>query len=318
MIVTDKQYHMEERLIKKIDLMIKRCTQPKPERDAVLLVEGGEGEGKTTMSGAIAYYVAFKTGRVFDNSRVFFSAEKIVEFAKTTKEQIIVYDEPALDMLSSDYWKKEQKNLIKLLMVARKNRHFIIFNITKFYKFPEYIIVDRALGMIHVYSRNDVEAGRFVYIKRKAIEYLYNNYRSSKRRDYKKYSCIRGTFPDVLDLVIDVDKYNKEKDDAILSVGVAEKEDKWKIKYDRLEKRLLEVAKTDREIAEMMEVHYNTVYNHKKKLEISTFEADVPILSQNKVTNIINKGCNPDQPVPVAVGPILYKQNGPRETDTLS
>lgn len=222
-LVTNLQYYMDKALKAKIDLMIDRCTRPNPKRDAVLLIEGGEGEGKTNMAFQIAYLVSYETGRPFSNDNVFFRAEDVLKFAQNTEKQIIVYDEPALDMMSSEWWKKEQINLVKLLMTARKKRHFIIFNITKFYKFNEYIVVDRALGMVHVYSRNEIEPGRFVYIKKKNIEHLFLKYKSSKKRLYKKFYSLHGTFPDFVDGILDLEKYEKDKDAAIMSIGVESK-----------------------------------------------------------------------------------------------
>lgn len=219
-LVTDLKFSLDKKLKEKLDLMVLRCTIPNPKKDVLLLVEGGEGEGKTNLSLQFAYYVKHKTGRSFSNSNIFFKADKLLEFAQNTEGQIIVYDEPSLDMLSAEWWKEEQINLVKLLMMARKKRHFIIFNITKFYKFNEYIVVDRAIGLVHVYSRHEIEAGRFVYIKKKAIEYLYNSYRSSKKRDYKRYASFRGTFPDFVEGIIDIEKYERDKDKAILSIGV--------------------------------------------------------------------------------------------------
>jgi len=251
-LVTDLQYAMEPKLKHKLDLMIKRCTHPKNKKDALLLVEGGEGEGKTNLSLQAGYYVKYKTGRPFSEKNVFFSAKALTDFAQNTEEQIIVYDEPALDMLGAEWWKEEQLNLVKLLMTARKKRHFLIFNITKFYKFNEYIIVDRAIGMVHVYSRNEIEPGRFVYIKKKAIEYLYNSYRSSKRRDYKKYANFRGTFPDYVEGIINLQAYELEKDRAIMSIGT-KKKNKTVIELNKLKKVIGSLKcpiKTREELAE--------------------------------------------------------------------
>lgn len=218
--VTDLDFYLDDGYKKKLDLFIRRLTIPNPKKDAILLIEGGEGEGKTNLSFQTAYYVAQETGRKFDNSRVFFRAEPLLNFLQNSEEQIAIYDEPALDMLGAEWWKQEQINIVKLLMMARKKRHFIIFNITKFYKFNEYIIVDRALGLVHVYSRNEIEPGRFVYIKKKAIELLYNSYRSSKKREYKRYTSLRGTFADFVPGILDYEQYEKDKDNAILSIGV--------------------------------------------------------------------------------------------------
>lgn len=259
--VTDLQFSMDQMLKKKMDLIIKRCTQPNPKKDAVLLVEGAEGEGKTNLSFQLAYYFSYHTGREFSNKNVFFRAEPLMKFAQETENQIIIYDEPSLDMMSTEWWKKEQMNLIKLLMTARKKRHFFIFNITKFYKFNEYIVVDRALGMVHVYSRKEIEPGRFVYVKKKAIEFLYNSYRSSKKRLYKKFTSFRGTFPDFVEGILDEAEYEKQKNEAIMSIGKNE-EDLHKRKLKELKKSVGLVRapiRTREELAEKIGISGQTL-----------------------------------------------------------
>lgn len=235
MIVTDLKYGLENRLLRKIDLMIARCEQKNPKKDALLISEGGEGEGKTNTSLAIAYYIKSKTKR---DIHLFFRLEGMIKFAQSTEEKIIIWDEPALDALKTDWYKKANEDLIRLLMVVRKKRHFFIFNFTKFYKFSEYIVVDRALGLIHMYSRKEIDPGRFVYIRKRMLEPLYNGYRTSKKRLYKKLSSIRGDFPEVLEKLLDkmnvtiegkanstFKDYDYMKDQVILSIGKAKPED---------------------------------------------------------------------------------------------
>ena len=233
MIITKFGYPLEPRLLQKIDLMAKRCTQKNPKRDAVLLIEGEEGQGKTTLSVAIGYYLAEKTGRVFNHTRVFADLEKMIEFIKNTKEEIVIWDEPALQGLSGDTHSKILKNLIRLLMMARKKRHFIIINMAYFNKFNDFIVWQRPLGMVHVYSRNELEAGRFSYIKKKNLENLWQDWRRYKRRNYKKWATryIRGSFPDVLNPEykhnvlsdFNLNTYEKAKDEAIDKIGKTDK-----------------------------------------------------------------------------------------------
>ncbi len=227
--VTKFNYPLEDNLIKKIDLMIDRCITKKQKKDNLLLCEGSEGEGKTTLSIGIAYYVADKTGRKFSNKNVFFNIEKMIEFAQNNINQIIIWDEPALQALSTDWATGAVKDITRLLMTIRKNRHFFIFNIVKFYKFNEYIIVDRPMGMIHVYSRKNIKSGRFVYIRKKKLEALWSDYRTKKKRSYKKYASrkVRGTFPNILDPKyknnvlsdFDYEAYEEAKDEGIKSIG---------------------------------------------------------------------------------------------------
>ncbi len=270
MIVTDKKYFMEKRLLEKLDLMIKRVHQKKPKLDCLLNVEGEEGTGKTTLAVSIAYYIADQTGRSFDESNIFFDVEKLIKFAQSTEDKIIIWDEPALDGLSSEWWKESQKNLIKLLMTARKKRHFYIFCLTKFHKFNEYMVVDRPMAMIHTYYRRRVEPGRFVYIKKKYLEGLLRIYKTKKVRAYKKFTAFHGSFVDALSKIIDEVAYDKEKDKAIMSIG-NQKKDAATIDKQKLNKFLYSLSQiklpieSKEDLADKLKVNRRTLYRWAEK-----------------------------------------------------
>jgi len=232
-------YPLDNKLVKKLDVMIKRCSDKRAKRDAVLVVEGAEGEGKTTCSIACAFYVAKKLKRKFSHKNVFFDVGEMIRFLQNSEGQIAIWDEPALQALSTDFASKTVKNITRLLMMARKKRHFIFINITHFNKFNDYVICDRPLGMIHVYSRKGVESGRFFFIRKKHLWNLWLEWRHKKLKSYKKYCAIGGkiwgTFPDVLSehyannvlKDFDVKAYEKQKDKAIGSIGqITEEEEK--------------------------------------------------------------------------------------------
>ena len=107
--VSSKEVPYNTYLLQKIELMIARVTKKNPKQDAVLQVEGPEGSGKTTMSIGIAYYISLRTGRPFSEQNVFFDTKKALDFAQNTEAQIIIFDEPALDVLSSQWWKDVQQ-----------------------------------------------------------------------------------------------------------------------------------------------------------------------------------------------------------------
>lgn len=241
--VTDLDYPIEDRLLKKLDLMIARCVQEHPEKDAVIINEGGEGEGKTNTSCVEAYYVKYKTGR---DVHLFFRLEPLINFAKSTEKKIIIWDEPSLDSLSADNLTTLNRDLTRLLMTARKKRHFLIINMTKFWKFNEYIVVERALGLVHMYSRREIDPGRFVYIPKKHLEELYTTFKSKRKRLYKSLSTLRGTFPDIMKKHFDrmgfhvnnipnatYTIYDQEKDKAIHSIGDTEKKSKKETKIEK-------------------------------------------------------------------------------------
>ena len=263
MIITDKQYSMDVKLIEKIDLMINRVTRNNPKKDVLLLVEGDEGNGKTTMSVAIAYYVSQITGRKFNNDNLFFSARKLTEFAKDSKEQIIIWDEPALEGMSSEWWKETQRDLIKLLMMARKKRHFIIFNITRFDKFKDNII-ERAIGMVRVYARKELYAGKFLYYKKRNLIALYNEWKRTRKRFYNRFWNFHGSFPNVLSKIIDEEEYDKRKDEAISSIGFKEKKERGNIKLLAYQHFITRLGIPTKVICERLKVSQSIVSDWKR------------------------------------------------------
>ena len=297
MIVTRFKYPLERHLVTKIDLMIDRCHGKGAKRDAVLLCEGAEGEGKTTLSIALAYYIQEKTGRKFDNTHVFFDIEKMIDFAQNTEKQIIIWDEPALQALSTDWASSSVKNLTRLLMMARKKRHFIIINVTKFYKFNEYIVVDRPLALLHVYSRKNIQSGRFMYIRKKNLEPLWRDYRFSKRRTYKKHASkkVRGTFPDILNpkyknnVLSEFDNaaYEKEKDAAIRMIGKDDTREK-KCKLEQLQLKIATMkGLTQKAVADGLGISTRTLQRWKNKTPPITTTPDTMTLN-NTMGNVVS------------------------------
>lgn len=216
--VTDKKYYMEEKLKQKLDLCCDRCTG-KNKLDNLIIIDGDEGYGKTNFGVGCAYYVAWKTKRKFNLKTLFFNIDRLIDYAIKTEDQVLFWDEAALSGLASEWTNKLQRKLIKLLMIARKKRHFYFFLIPKFFKLNEYLIVDRSIALIHVYARYETQLGRFVYFKKKSKERLYYDWKTSKKRLYKKHYDFHGSFHEVLGLILDEKKYDQLKDKAILSLN---------------------------------------------------------------------------------------------------
>ena len=263
--VTDKQFYLDPKLKEKMDLCIDRCTG-KRKLDNLIIIDGDEGFGKTTLAVSLAYYVHHETKRPFDVNHIFFDLEKLINFAKSTEDQIIIWDEAALGGLSTQWHSKKQQKLIQLLMVARKKRHFFIFNIPKFFKLAEYILVDRAICLVHVYARHELELGRFCYFKKKSKELLYYDRIRSKARNYNKFMDFWGTFSNALPKLIDEDAYDKKKDKAIMSIGEDDtKVSKWKGRYDELCIKLGKCNIEKKVLSECLDIPINTLYDWAKK-----------------------------------------------------
>lgn len=251
-VVTDREYYMDNLLIEKLNLMVDRS---KRKMDNLILIDGDEGYGKSNLGAGICHYFAWKSGRAFDVNNVFFELDKAIQFAKTTVDQIIFWDEGALGGLASEWWKKNQIEFIKLLMIARKKRHFFVICIPKFFKLNEYLVVDRSIALVHVYARNEIELGRFVYYGKKSKERLFNDWRKTKQRNYKKYYNFRGSFLEYIPKVIDEDAYEAKKDYAILNFNK---------KKDKVPKSIVKKIATATEETMLREFRKNFMAEHKE------------------------------------------------------
>jgi hypothetical protein len=290
-------FPLENKLVQKLDIMIDRCSDKRAKRDAVLIVEGAEGEGKTTCSIAVAFYVSKKLNRKFTHKNVFFDVVDMIKFLQDKDEQIAIWDEPALQALSTDFASKTVKNLTRLLMMVRKKRHFIIINITHFNKFNDYVICDRPLGMIHVYSRKGIQSGRFFFIRKKHLWNLWLDWRHKKLKSYKKYCAmggkIWGTFPDVLSEYyannvledFDINAYEKNKDNAIGSIGKITQEEENKDELKILKQKigaLKPPIKTKKELAKLLGYNRETLRLWANCDTIDSLKAKVQALKVTK------------------------------------
>ncbi len=214
--VTDKNISLDNHLRSKLDLI---CERTKNNLDAVVIVDGDEGIGKSNLAAGCAYYCAWKLGRKFTVDNVFFKVEEMLDFAVSTENQVLDWDEAALGGLASNWQDKFQQKLLQMLMVARKKKHIYFICIPKFFKLNEYLVVDRSIALLHVYSPDEMKRGTFVYYRKRNKEKLFHDWRRKHKRNYKAYYDFNGRFGEYLPKVIDAETYEAKKDEAILSLS---------------------------------------------------------------------------------------------------
>lgn len=211
--VTDLQYQLEGFLIEKMDCVHTRVTKRK--LDGIFLTDGDEGFGKTSISILLAYYIAWKTGREFNLDHIFFDPKELIAFINSTKKQVIIWDEAALGGLASGWQNKVQQMVIQTLMTCRSRQHIIFFNCPKFYRLNKYFVMDRAEGLIHVYSDNRIDAGKVTYYKKDQLEFMMEYWSKQNKHPYKVFyrKHLRGNFIDAFALnIINEDKYDAKKE----------------------------------------------------------------------------------------------------------
>lgn len=277
MIVTDKKYHLDDNYIKKLNLMIKRL---KGTDDNVLPIDGDEGQGKTEFAVGTCYYIAYKTKRKYGVENIFFDLEEVIKFASSTEKQIIHFDEAVLGLLTTNWQDKIQKRFLQLIMIARKKRHFIVLCIPKFHRLSQYIIEERAIGLVHVYSKKNLEKGNFCYFTKDGKDKLYTDWKRKRIKTYKQHFSFKGKFVMTMEKVFtpeQVQAYEDKKDESILGFSAEKKTqgDRWREQRDNMIRGIKKDLKvSDKKMEEVL-----------KKLNVD--------LKKSEISSICNNEYNP-------------------------
>jgi len=138
-----------------------------------------------------------------------------MNYVNSTRKQVIIWDEAALGGLASGWQNKVQQKIIQTLMTCRSRQHIIFFNCPKFYRLNKYFVMDRAEGLVHVYSEDRINAGKVTFYKKEKLEPMINFWMKKNKHPYKIFyrKELRGNFIDAFKLdIVDEDKYDTKKD----------------------------------------------------------------------------------------------------------
>lgn len=209
-LITDKQFYLDGNLKKIVDLCIERHRKG---WDNVIIIDGKERAGKSTLAKTIAYYYAWATGKTFNIDNVFFDPEKMLEYAVNNRDSVIVWDECAFGGLSVQWQNKIQQKLNSMLMVTGKYHHLYIFIIPSFFRLNKYLALDRSIALLHVYSPDLVKRGLFSCFNERQKLWIYN---SNKKSEMYASPTFTGRFTLAkTDTILDEAEYERKKDKAI-------------------------------------------------------------------------------------------------------
>lgn len=266
--VTTKEIPIDNNLYEILKLYRERI---KRNRDVLIICDGYEGDGKSTLMKGVCYVLSELLDREFTVENIFFNLKDMIEFATTTEKKIIMWDEAVLGGLRQQWQNKMQLKLIQLLNIARKKQHVFVFNIPRMKRLSEDLL-DRAIGLLHVYSEDEIKVGTFAYYKKDSFINMYDKFKSSRKMLYRQYYDFIGRFPNYSDKypVIDEIEYERKKDKAIMSL-VEEEENKTAEKYKEevklLKMKIADLPIPQRKLAKMLGVSPNTInrWNAMKK-----------------------------------------------------
>ncbi len=290
--VTDLNYALENKLVKRLDAFANMVSRKKQVQDVLFTVHGRTGQGKSNTALVCAYYLKSILNRDID---LYFSTGAAGKFARDSKEKIIIIDEPSLDSLSKDQMTKVNKDFMRLLNTMRQKRHIIIVNITRFWRFPFDLVVDRSLAMINMHNRDGKRPGRFHYIRQKNLERLWDDYQRHRKKNFGILKSFGGSMPERMEKIDKTDgkcffdkmkvrvngkvatyeDYKDEREKAVASIGNTEVKGKRQIKAEidlrTFKKRTIDIFKELGLTAELAASKYGvnrrTVYDWAKSVE---------------------------------------------------
>ncbi len=208
--------------------------------DGVLLIDGLEGSGKTTLGAEICYYLSYRKGRSnFTIDNIIWTPdqfEKIVQKAKPGTA--ILWDEFVFGGLSTEAMGQVQNALKKYFTLIRKKRLYIILILPYFFMGTKYFTIARSRALIHVYTPDGIRRGYFKFYNYVQKKYLY--IKGFKFWDYPK-NC-KSSFDGVWktrnlgELGIDEEEYDRRKEKAIKTIYQKKNKDKnvWRDRFYKL------------------------------------------------------------------------------------
>jgi len=167
--INNKKLYLDGYLKDKLD-NIKKIM--KKDWDAIFLIDGIEGSGKSTLSFICGWYIS--DGKITIDNICEGTEDAVKKLDKLPDKSILIIDEGSLMFSSKEVMKNEQRMLVKILQVIRQKMMCLIIVSPCFFELNKYISVSRSRFLLHVYTDKDLNRGRFCYFSEKKKSKLYN------------------------------------------------------------------------------------------------------------------------------------------------
>jgi len=168
--IKEHEFYLDEFLKRRLDTL--KQIVYKKNWDGVILIDGLERVGKSTLGITIGYYLA--DGNFTVDNICADNEDAVKKIESFPDKSVLLVDEGSLVFNSRDAMKKEQKKLMKILnVVGQKNMIFIIV-LPSFFDLNKQIAIRRSKFLLHCYTDNSLSRGRFTYFGEDAKKKLYS------------------------------------------------------------------------------------------------------------------------------------------------
>ena len=244
------------------NILIKRF---KHNYDNLIIINGGEGTGKSSFAIGLCALYAHKLGIDFSVDNITFSGKEMVGLAASKKKSIILYDEAIQGLMGAQWQNKTQQTIIQALMMARKNNNLFVLCVPAFERLNPYLVYDRAILLIDVYSKGYKRGFASIYNKKKIRQY-YDMKKAKKDKKPKPVFQVR--FLDHSKTVIDKPAYEKKKDEAIMLLNDSLDTQKEGAAEKHLYRLLLHEKYDSKLLATILGIHASNAREWKRKAKL--------------------------------------------------
>ena len=184
--------HIHERLWEKVkNIMIIR----KKGYDAPIIIDGKRRTGKSTLGKTIAYLL---DPDLTINNFVSSLEETAEKIEKAKDDSVLFFDESSLLANSKETMYKKNIQLIKIIDVIGVKRLTLIFVLPSFFNLSKEIAINHSRFLLHVYTDEKLNRGRFAYFSEKKKKILYEMGKKNFGSYKKPESNWTGTFRNFL------------------------------------------------------------------------------------------------------------------------
>lgn len=184
-IINGKRIYLDTFLKKKLDNI--KMVMGK-EWDAMIVIDGIEGSGKSTLSFVCGWYIT--NGKLTLDNICEGTEDAIEKLNKLPDRSVLIIDEGSLMFSSKEVMNREQKRIIKIFNVIRQKKMCLIIVAPSFFELNKYISVDRSRFLLHVYTNKKLERGKFSYFGQKKKRKLYQ----IGKKNFNSYSKPKADF----------------------------------------------------------------------------------------------------------------------------
>jgi hypothetical protein len=209
--------------------------------DAVILIDGKERSGKSTLGFACAWYLS--EGKITIDNISKDTEDAIRKIEMLPDKSILFVDEGSMSFSSKDAMRREQRKIMKILDVVGQKNLCIIIILPSFFDLTKAIATRRARFLLHVYTDEELNRGRFSYFGEKKLKKLYEYGRKNFGSYDKPEADFIGRFTDFK--VPFFEEYLKLKRQTLMlalkeELPILHRNDKWGKQRDCLIKLLYE------------------------------------------------------------------------------